>query len=130
MTYPYPVPAGVEIEWETDVRDDRQDACWYTDVDAIATVRYRGVDVMVDRNGEMAIYHGDDIIRDSSGLESIGITNDIELADADPDLSWGMNPWFDCYLRVDDGSDPHLDLVNYSVYDAVNDAIDWLVTNA
>lgn len=130
MTYPYPVPEGIEIIWETDVSDDRQDACWYMDTDAIATVKYRDKTVLVDRNGELLIYREDENIREAGGLEAIGVTNDVELSDIDMDLDWAMNPWFDCYLLVDNFTVEHLDLVEHSVYDAVYSAIDWLVNNA
>lgn len=127
MPYPYPIPEGVTITWEQEVRDDRQDACWYMGDNAIATITYKDRIINVDRNGELRVLSShDELVKDSQDWESIGVHNDNDLWDIDDTLHWEMNPWFDCYEIIGDEA-YHLDMVEYSVYDAVNRAVDMIV---
>lgn len=126
--YPYPVPEGVVIDFDYSPRPDRQDACWFMATDALATVRYAGLTINVDRNGAFRMIADGQMVKDTDGLESVGIMNDNDLWDRDDELEWEMNPWFDSYL-VKDGDVVHLDLVEYSAFDAIRAAVDWVVSD-
>lgn len=91
------LPKGAELHiHDQQVLDKNyQDSVWYMG-DLIATIFYNGQEIKIASCGELRIYHKDVMVRHTSGLQDIGVTNDAELY-ALPDEAWHNNTWFEAY---------------------------------
>ena len=109
------------------LRDQQQDATWYTDGSehtCVATVTLGDKTIYVSVDGIMRVtVDNEHDIRTGNQMIDLGITTDAELFDANEAgrTWWINNAWFDLY-----DADDHLDCVCDTLNDAIATAIQLL----